>query len=106
MSSEPAGSRSLGLRVRGLTVKGPATKARAMKGPADRDQPRPVVADLNLDLAPGHRLAITGPSSADVTAVLACLAGLSAPAAGSVLVEASSADEIAIRRRRPPGEEP
>ena len=82
MSFEPVGSRSFGLRVRGLTVKGPA-----IKGPADRDQRQAIVADLNLDLAPGHRLAITGPSSADVTAVLACLAGLRAPAAGSVTVD-------------------
>ena len=81
MSVEPVGSRSLGLRVRGLTVRGPATK-----GPAGHEQ-RAIVADLDLDVAPGNRLAITGPSSADVTAVLACLAGLRAPYAGSVTVD-------------------
>jgi ABC-type multidrug transport system ATPase subunit len=58
-----------------------------IKGPADPDQRRAIVRDLDLDLAPGHRLAITGPSSADVTAVLACLAGLRAPSAGSVTVD-------------------
>ena len=77
MTSEPVGSRSLGLRVRGLTV----------KGQADRDRVRAVVTDLDLDLAPGRRLAITGPSSADATAVLACLAGLRTPYAGSVTVD-------------------
>jgi putative ABC transport system ATP-binding protein len=77
MTSEPVGSRSLGLRVRGLVV----------NAAAERDQVRPVVTDLDLDLAPGHRLAITGPSSADVTAVLACLAGLRPPDAGSVTVD-------------------
>jgi putative ABC transport system ATP-binding protein len=77
VSSGPLGSRSLGLRVRGLTVH------RA----GDRAQYPAVVTGLDLDLAPGHRLAVTGPSSADVTAVLGCLAGLRAPAAGSVTVD-------------------
>ena len=30
------------------------------------------VRPVDLDLAPGHRLAVTGPSSADVTAVRTC----------------------------------
>jgi ABC-type multidrug transport system ATPase subunit len=77
MTAEQVGSRSLGLRVRGLTV----------TGPADSDRASAIVTDLDLDLAPGHRLAITGPSSADVTAVLATLAGLRAPDAGSVAVD-------------------
>ncbi len=77
MTSEPVGSRSLGLRVRGLTV----------KASSDRDQGRAILTGLDLDLAPGHRLAITGPSSADVTAVLAGLAGLRAPDAGSITVD-------------------
>jgi ABC-type multidrug transport system ATPase subunit len=82
MSSEPVGSQSLGLRVRGLIVNGAA-----LKGSADPDQRRVIVADLDLNLAPGSSLAITGPSSADVTAVLACLAGLRTPSAGSVTVD-------------------
>jgi putative ABC transport system ATP-binding protein len=82
MSSPAVGSRSPGLRVRGLTVEGAPAGGRA-----PREQRRPVVADLDLDLAPGQLLAVTGPSSADVTAVLACLAGLRAPAAGSLTVD-------------------
>lgn len=69
---DSVGSRSLGLMVRGLTV---------------RDGTRSIVDGLNLDLAPGHRLAVTGPSSADVTAVLAAIVGLSPPDGGSVSVD-------------------
>jgi putative ABC transport system ATP-binding protein len=72
MTIERGGPRSRGLRVRGLTVEKPAIS---------------VVAGLDLDLAPGQRLAITGPSSADVTAVLACLAGQRTPSEGSVTVD-------------------
>ena len=82
MPPASSGSGSPGLRVRGLTVHGPVPRGRA-----DRDERRAVVTDLDLDLAPGQRLAVTGPSSADVTAVLACLAGLRAPSAGSVTVD-------------------
>jgi ABC-type multidrug transport system ATPase subunit len=82
MSSDPTGSRAPGLRVRGLTVEEPATT-----GAAHRHQRRAIVTGLDLDLEPGQRLAITGPSSADVTAVLACLAGLRAPSGGSITVD-------------------
>jgi len=75
VSAPTVGSRSLGLTVRGLTVHDP------------HDRGRVIVEGLDLDLAPGHRLAVTGPSSADVTAVLATLAGLRAPDAGSVTVD-------------------
>nr|WP_239579526.1 ATP-binding cassette domain-containing protein [Microlunatus panaciterrae] len=42
-----------------------------------------------MDVPPGHRAAVTGPSSADVTAVLATLAGLRAPATGSIMIDES-----------------
>ncbi|SDS51100.1 lipoprotein-releasing system ATP-binding protein [Friedmanniella luteola] len=82
MTTGAGGPRSPGLRVRGLTVERPA-----VGGAPGRDQRRSVVADLDLDLAPGQRLALTGPSSADVTAVLACLAGQRPPSGGSVTVD-------------------
>ncbi|GAA1854197.1 ATP-binding cassette domain-containing protein [Microlunatus capsulatus] len=81
MSGGAAGSASTGLRVRGLVVTVPAGGAAAGR------ERRTVVEGLDLDLAAGGRLAITGPSSADVTAVLARLAGLRAPAAGSVVLD-------------------
>lgn len=51
---------------------------------------RDVISALDLDVPPGQRLAITGPSSADVTAVLATIAGLRPPRAGSVQVGGST----------------
>lgn len=60
-----------GLTVRGLTV---------------REGGRALVEGLDLDVAPGQRLVVTGPSSADVTAVLAALAGLRPLSGGTIAV--------------------
>lgn len=77
MSTPPEPVRSglaapAGLVVRGLIV---------------RDGNRTLVEGLDLDVAAGQRLAITGPSSADVTAVLATLAGLRPHAGGTIEVD-------------------
>lgn len=61
-----------GLTVRGLIV---------------RDGNRTLVEGLDLDVAAGQRLVITGPSSADVTAVLATLAGLRPHTGGTIEVD-------------------
>ena len=62
-----------GASIRGLRVRSAGT------GP-ERD----VVVGLDLELRPGHRVAVAGPSSADQTAVLATVAGLRPPAAGTI----------------------
>ena len=46
-----------------------------------------VVDELDLDLPAGRRVGVVGPSSADVTAVLAAVAGLQPVAAGLVRVD-------------------
>ena len=63
---------SAGLRVTGLTV---------------RDGARDIVSALDLRVRPGQRIAVSGPSSADVTAVLRVLAGLSRPTVGTIMVD-------------------
>ena len=65
-----------GAVVRGLTV-------RDGTPPAVRD----IVAGLDLELLPGRRVGIVGPSSADVTTVLATVAGLRPAASGTVVVD-------------------
>ncbi|NCT90578.1 thiol reductant ABC exporter subunit CydC [Cellulomonas sp. APG4] len=47
----------------------------------------PVVRGLDLDIAPGRRIALVGPSGAGKTTVLLTLAGLLPPAAGSVTLD-------------------
>ncbi|MCV7382262.1 thiol reductant ABC exporter subunit CydC [Mycolicibacter longobardus] len=49
---------------------------------------------VTLDLAPGDRLAITGPSGAGKTTLLMTLAGLLAPVAGRVEVGGAAAPEL------------
>ena len=46
-----------------------------------------IQAGVDVDVAAGHSLAVTGPSGSGKTSLLAILAGLSAPAAGTVLVD-------------------
>ena len=62
--------------VRGLRV-------RDTSSGSDRD----VVADLDVDLRPGQRIGVVGPSSADVTAVLSTVAGLRPPVSGTITVD-------------------
>lgn len=47
----------------------------------------PVVRGLDLDLAPGRRVAVVGPSGTGKTTLLLTLAGLLPPAAGELLVD-------------------
>jgi putative ABC transport system ATP-binding protein len=65
-----------GAAVRGLRVRD-----------ASSGSTRDVVSDLDVDLRPGQRVAVVGPSSADVTAVLSTVAGLRPPAAGTIAVD-------------------
>ncbi len=82
MSTGPTGSAGRGLIVSRLTV---------------RDGSRPIVSDLDLDVASGQRVAITGPSSGDISAILVALAGLRPPTAGTIMV-----DEQALGPAPPP----
>jgi ABC-type multidrug transport system ATPase subunit len=74
-ASSTASARTGGA-VRGLRV-------RDTSSGADRD----IVAGLDVDLGPGRRIGVTGPSSGDVTAVLATVAGLRPPANGTITVD-------------------
>ncbi|WP_125078283.1 thiol reductant ABC exporter subunit CydC [Mycobacterium sp. P7213] len=51
-------------------------------------------AQVRLDLAPGDRLAITGPSGAGKTTLLMTLAGLLAPLAGRVSLDGTALQEL------------
>jgi putative ABC transport system ATP-binding protein len=59
---------------------------------------RDLLRGLDLDVDAGERIAVLGPSGAGKTSLLAVLAGLAAPAAGSVEVEGA-----AVAGRVPPG---
>jgi ABC-type multidrug transport system ATPase subunit len=65
--------------IRGLHVRSGASTG------TERD----VVVDLDLALRPGSRIGLVGSSSADQTAVLATVAGLRTPAAGTIEVGGS-----------------
>lgn len=58
-------------------------RVRDTSSEVDRD----VVTDLDLDLRPGRRIGVVGPSSGDVTAVLSTVAGLRPPASGTIAVD-------------------
>lgn len=75
MTTDPADQRLGGLVVRDLVV---------------RNGSRDIVSGWDLDVPPGERVAITGPSRVDITAVLATLAGLRTPVSGSVLIDGSA----------------
>jgi ATP-binding cassette subfamily B protein RaxB len=51
------------------------------------DNEAKVIADFNLDVAPGECVAIAGPSGAGKTTLLKILAGLLRPTAGTVLID-------------------
>lgn len=55
----------------------------------------PVLTDLNVNLAPGQALAIVGPSGVGKTTLLATLAGLLPPAAGTVEIRGQDSRTLA-----------
>jgi putative ABC transport system ATP-binding protein len=59
---------------------------------------RDVFRDLDLDVAEGERIAVLGPSGSGKTSLLALLAGLAAPAEGTVEL-----DGVRVAGRVPPG---
>jgi len=77
--SQPASADTVIGRNPGLT-------ARAISFRYSDNEPR-VIADFNLDVAPGECVAIAGPSGAGKTTLLKILAGLLRPTDGAVLID-------------------
>jgi ATP-binding cassette subfamily B protein RaxB len=63
------------------------------------NEPR-VIADFDLDVAPGECVAIAGPSGAGKTTLLKILAGLLRPTAGTVLIDDVPLEAIGIEAYR------
>jgi ATP-binding cassette subfamily B protein RaxB len=64
----------------------PGLSARSISFRYSDNEPR-VIADFNLDVAPGECVAIAGPSGAGKTTLLKILAGLLRPTDGAVLID-------------------
>ena len=64
------------------------------------DNEAPVIADLDLDVAPGECVAIAGPSGAGKTTLLKILAGLLRPSTGTVLIDGVPLQAIGLEAYR------
>jgi ATP-binding cassette, subfamily B, bacterial CvaB/MchF/RaxB len=64
------------------------------------DNEAPVIADLDLDVAPGECVAIVGPSGAGKTTLLKMLAGLLQPSYGSVLLDGAPISAMGLESYR------
>ena len=58
------------------------------RGLSYRRDGQQILAGIDLTVAAGHSLAVTGPSGSGKSSLLAILAGLTAPTEGSVLIDA------------------
>ena len=78
--SAPAPARSVGVRVRGLSVVFPGRGE--------------VLSDVELEVLPGERVAIVGPSGAGKTTLARAIAGIVAPSAGAIEFTDSSGGTV------------
>ena len=80
---------SLVRRTGGLmTTSGGGAALRGLRVSDSSARPaRDLVTDLDVDLRPGQRIGVVGPSSADVSAVLSTVAGLRPPVSGTITVD-------------------
>jgi ATP-binding cassette subfamily B protein RaxB len=76
-----------------------ALSARAISFRYSDNEPR-VIADFDLDVAPGECIAIAGPSGAGKTTLLKILAGLLRPTAGTVLIDDVPMEAIGLEAYR------
>ena len=77
----------------------PGLSARGISFRYSESEPR-IIADFDLDLAPGECVAIAGPSGAGKTTLLKILAGLLRPTAGSVLIDDVPLQSIGLEAYR------
>lgn len=63
---------------------------------------RRILSDLHLQLMPGERLAIVGPSGAGKTTILRMLAGLEMPTDGDLLLFGELQRYLRLDQNRPP----
>ncbi len=79
---------------------GPATAVLALQGIQVDGRDRPRLASIDLQIAPGERVALLGPSGAGKSTLLAVANGLITPAAGTVLWEGRPPARSRRGRRR------
>ena len=85
-ATTPTASTPAGLTVEHLTVAFP-------------DAVHPAVDDVTVEVAPGEVVAQLGPSGGGKTSVLRCVAGLQAPTAGRILLDAVDVTDRPAHRR-------